>query len=218
MWKQQLRTTTSNPTIDLDIEPTPKRKKTNCLSKLKEMVDKVENYNLLLRERWELGWPEHSEYFQPLEPNANKGLFVVNLKDKYRWGGTKPDWETWDFYEEKETTFTEIPEDIACEALRILETHEQTNLPYNSFKRYTYNNWAIIRDYNFDYQRNINYLRIDNPSGATPIVIKWENGEDLSGIYEEGSARGIDVVRSSANIYRISGYYDARDFGFNWHK
>ena len=66
MWKQQLRTTTSTPTIDLDIEPTPKKKKTDCLSKLKEMVDKVENYNLLLRERWEAGWPEHSEYFQPL--------------------------------------------------------------------------------------------------------------------------------------------------------
>ena len=127
-----------------------------------------------------------------------KGLFIVNLKDEYRWGGKKPDWETWDIYEEKETTFTKIPEDVACEALRILETHEMTNLEYNSHKRYTYNDWAIIRDYNFDYQGNINYLRIDNPSGASPIVIKWGNGEDLGGIYEGGKGRTIDVIRGSS--------------------
>ena len=43
MWKQQLRTKTSNATMDLDIKPTPKRKMPKCREEFLAMKGKLES-------------------------------------------------------------------------------------------------------------------------------------------------------------------------------
>ncbi len=220
MWKQQLRTKTSNATMDLDIKPTPKKKKTNCLKKLEEMANKLENYNLLLEERWNAGWSDFAEYYKPIPTNlhlTNWQEFAVKIKNKYRGYTAYVDTHI-DIYEHKEVYFNPIPEDVACEALRILNTHQRTSTDYDSAKHYDYNGWTIIRDYNEDYQRNRNGIEIADPDGASQISIYWGNGEDNGSIHDPNNPDLYLYDASERNIYRISGYYDAQEFGFSWHK
>ena len=221
MWKQQLRTKTSNATMDLDIKPTPKKKKTNCLKKLEEMANKLENYNILLEERWNAGWSNFSEYYEPIireYSTADGGVhysFGLKIKDEYN-AYSLPD-NHLDIYEQKEVIFNPIPEDVACEALRILNTHQKTTTDYDSERQYRYNDWFITRDYNEDYQRNTNSIEIADPDGALQISLHWGNGED-NGTIDDPNNPDLYQYGREPNLYKISGYYDAMQFGFNWHK
>ena len=221
MWKQQLRTKTSNATMDLDIKPTPKKKKTNCLKKLEELANKLKNYNILLEERWNAGWSDFSEYYEPLVTKHSTAdtveafyQFGLKIKDEYSIHSFS---NHLDLHENKEVIFNPIPEDVACEALRILNTHQKTSMEYDSEQHYDYKGWFIVRDYNQDYQRNRNSIEIADPDGALQISLHWGNGED-NGTIEDPNNPDVFQYGRERNLYRISGYYDAWDFGFNWHK
>jgi len=80
--------------------------------------------------------------------------------------------------------------------------------------------YVILRKWQVDYQNNINKIGIKIGKDLV-ISIGWENGENVRNVYdedEEGRLTSIDVIFGEHNIFDISGYYDARNFGFNWHK
>ena len=52
--------------------------------------------------------------------------------------------------------------------------------------------------------------------GEIVISIGWRNGEHVQNIRDEG--KNIDTIFGKHNIFDISGYYEARNFGFSWHK
>ena len=216
MWKSQLRNVSAKtiPTMRTNLKKVPKKPEgNNCNKKLEEMANKLSNYNLLLKERWEAGWPAFQEYYKPLQKIKEYDLFILTIKDEYNWLV-----DNWDLHEGKSSLYNSIPEDVACEALRILETHEQTQKEYDTAKQYEFEGWRISRDFNFDYQRNINSLLIQDPQGDIKVHLSWSNGEDNGLIRKPGSSDTVDTNFGEHNIYRLSGYYDAREFGFSWHE
>ena len=81
-------------------------------------------------------------------------------------------------------------------------------------------NYTISRLWSVDYQQNTNVIEIDYDD-ETYILIGWENAENVQNVYvedEEGRLTSIDVIFGKHNIFEISGYYEARNFGFTWHK
>ena len=216
MWKSQLRNPSAKtvPTMRTNLKKVPKKPEgIDCNKKLEEMANKLSSYKLLLKERWEAGWPAFQESYEILSPDESD-VFVLTLKDEY----SRSSWENWDLNETKNSLFNPIPEEIACKALDILKNHEETVSEYGTEKTYKFKDWNIKRDLNLDYQRNINSLKIIDPQGNIQVHLSWGNGEDTRLIRKPGTTDTVDTTSGEYNIYRISGYYDARKFGFSWHE
>jgi len=193
--------------IDIDIEDD------ECNRKLQKMANKLKNYNLLLKQRWEAGWPQHQDYFEIEEDKqkADYSLFIIEVKEENKF--TSLDQY---IYESTAFKYNPIPENVACRVLEILEETPRTEREYSSPKIFEVEGYTIYRDFNFDYQNNVNKLIVTSPNKKEEIRLSWSNGED-TGLVRLGG-RDINLAIGSNNIYRISGYYDARDFGFSWHK
>lgn len=193
--------------IDIDIEDD------DCNRKLQQMANKLKNYNLLLKQRWEAGWPQHQEYFEieSDKQRADYSSFEILVKEENKFTSL-------DQYIFEATIFkyNPIPENVACRVLEILEETPQTDKEYNSAVIFEFEGYTIYRDFNLDYQNNVNRLVVTSPNKKEEIELSWANGEDI-GLVRRGG-RDINLVMGSNNIYRISGYYDAREFGFSWHK
>ena len=195
--------------IDINIEDD------NCNRKLQQMANKLKNYNLLLKQRWEAGWPQYQEYFEidRDKKNANGSLFEIKVKGEHR----KFSHDSY-IFESVTFRYNPIPEEVACKVLEILEDTPQTNLEFGSEITYSFNGFEISRDFNFDYQYNANKLVVKDPQGVVKIRLSWINGEDTGLIYPYGGSESVNLARGSNNIYVKSGYYDAREFGFSWHE
>jgi len=195
--------------IDIDIEDD------ECNRKLQQMANKLKNYNLLLEERWKAGWPRYAEYFESTESKSPSSKIFQLFKKGVDYS---------QYFEQTRFTYNPIPEPVACKALEILESHQRTQSDGGGDENSkTYNfehdgvDWRIIRSFNFDYQDNNNSLLIVADVGEYKnrlfILLEWGNGEFFTGIYDENDNR-IDT----SGINKYSGYYDAREFGFSWHK
>ena len=223
MWKSQLKNTTI-PTMRTNLRKPPVKPDTGdkCNKKLEHLYNVLKNYNLLLKERWESNWPAFQQYYEVTVNNekTNSSEFVIAIKNEHSWGGKRfNSWRDADIHEVTDYKYNPIPEPIACKALEILEVHAQTDSEYGTEKEYEFNGWKIYRDYNWDYQRNLNSIKIVDPQNVIQIHLSWANGEDNGAIYPNGnSSDSVNTVSGEHNIYRISGYYDARNFGFTWHE
>ena len=126
--------------------PIPTEDDTDCNRKLKEFADKLRNYNILLKERWEAGWPN----------KEIQELFGGEIKVNH------PDMNSW----------------------RLVDKSKEG----------------------------------DNPASSRVIYLGWSNWEDMT----TKNINGEYVVRLTGSrdnhIYNISGYYESRKFGNNWHK
>tara|TARA_R100000773_G_scaffold4705_1_gene5234 strand:- start:3397 stop:4047 length:651 start_codon:yes stop_codon:yes gene_type:complete len=195
--------------IDIDIEDD------DCNRKLQQMANKLKNYNLLLKQRWEAGWPKHQEYYEIVgdEKNAEYSTFQIKVKREHRYFSTDSF-----MFESTASRYNPIPEEVACKALEILETTPRTNLEYGSAQSTIFNGFELIRDFNFDYQYNTNALEVRDPQGVEKIRLSWANGEDTAFVHPYGSRRSVNLATGTNNLYVISGYYDAREFGFSWHE
>jgi len=195
--------------IDIDIDDD------DCNRKLQRMANKLKNYNLLLKQRWEAGWPQHQEYFEIERENqvADYSVFSIKVKEEHRIYSSESS-----IFESTTSTYNPIPESVACKALEILEETPQTDKEYGSEIFIEFEGYKIYRDFNFDYQYNVNKLRVTSPNGKDEIVLSWTNGEDTGFVHPHGSRRSVNLATGTNNIYVISGYYDARKFGFSWHK
>tara|TARA_B100000963_G_scaffold135474_3_gene117833 strand:- start:2030 stop:2674 length:645 start_codon:yes stop_codon:yes gene_type:complete len=193
--------------IDIDIEDD------DCNRKLQQMANKLKNYNLLLEERWKAGWPRNAEYFEIIEDNnpaVNKKNFSLSQK--------KLNKQFSEFFESAKFLYNPVPEPVACKALEILKSHQRNESAVgDTYKIYDFEHdgvdWEIMRSFNFDYQYNINELIIAEKGKPFSIILSWSNGEFFTGIYDENDNK-IDTM----GIYKYSGYYDAREFGFSWHE
>ncbi len=220
MWKSQLKNTTI-PTMRTNLRKPPVKPVDKCNKKLEHLYNVLKNYNLLLKERWESNWPAFQQYYEVTDNNekTNSSEFAILIKDEHSSGGKRYDWKSADIYEYTNYKYNPIPEPIACKALEILEVHARTDTEYGSEKEYEFNGWKIYRDYNWDYQRNENSIKIVDPQNVIQIDLSWANGEDNGIIYPNGnSSNSLNTVGGEHNIYKISGYYDARNFGFTWHE
>ena len=166
----------------------------------------MKNYTPLLKERWDKGWPAFKEYYtvnQAVDDRLPFKDFRVLLKDKY--GGNQRFYD--DIYESVDYSYKPVPEEVACMALKMLSEENE------AFK--IIGDYTISRKFEVDYQDNVNELDILF-RGEYVISISWRNGEHVQNIRDEG--KNIDTIFGKHNIFDISGYYEARNFGFSWHK
>lgn len=168
----------------------------------------MKNYTPLLKERWDKGWPAFKEYYtfnQAVDDRLPFKDFRVLLKDKY--GGNQRLFD--DIYESVDYSYKPVPEEVACMALKMLSEEKNSSKEIGGYK--------IYRRFGVDYQDNVNELEIWNVErGGTDVRLGWRNGEHVQNIRDEG--KNIDTVFGKHNIFDISGYYEARNFGFSWHK
>ncbi len=194
--------------IDIDIDDD------DCNRKLQQMANKLKNYNLLLRKKWEAGWPQHQEYFELEndEQKANSSFFVIKVKEENKFTSLEQY-----IFESTTSIYNPIPESVACKVLEILEETPQTDKEYESAIFIEFEGYKIYRDFNFNYQYNVNKLVVTPPNGKDEIELSWTNGEHTGLVLGVGR-RQVNLATGSNNIYRTSGYYDGRDFGFSWHR
>ena len=168
----------------------------------------MRNYTPLLKERWDKGWPAFTEYYgTDYSDKENERDFVIYLKERY--GGGR---NALNFEENVYSLYTPVPEEVACMALKMLSEERRQVKKIG--------NYTISRLWSVDYQQNTNVIEIDYDD-ETYILIGWENAENVQNVYvedEEGRLTSIDVIFGKHNIFEISGYYEARNFGFTWHK
>jgi hypothetical protein len=165
----------------------------------------MKNYTPLLKERWDKGWPAFKEYYTVNHNDGgNYNTFRVNLKEEY--GGKKQRLYS-DIYELVDYSYEPVPEEVACMALKMLSEENE------AFK--IIGDYTISRKFEVDYQDNVNELDILF-RGEYVISISWRHGEHVQNIRDEG--KNIDTLFGEHNIFDISGYYEARNFGFSWHK
>jgi len=198
--------------IDVDIEDD------DCNRKLQQMANKLKNYNLLLKQRWEAGWPKHQEYYEIQRDEQDSdpyySAFGIKVKGEHR----KFSHDSY-MFESTTSIYNPIPERVACKVLEILEETPRTNYGDDSSPTIIdFEGYKIYREFNFNYQYNVNKLVVTPPSGKTEIRLSWANGEDTGFVHPYGSRRSVNLARGTSNIYVISGYYDAREFGFSWHE
>ena len=203
----------------------PTEDDTDCNRKLKEFADKLRNYNILLKERWEAGWPnkEIQELFggeiKVNHPDMNSWR-LVDLKrhhDQYSYEVMS---------EQTYFTYQQIPENVACKVLEILESEppsfddeaetKKITITADSINAFADGDWAIMREYIVGYPANINVVSVYNPASSRVIQLGWGNWENMTTIKHNGEF--VVVGTGSGNIYNVSGYYEARKFGNNWHK
>jgi len=199
--------------IDIDIEDD------ECNRKLQKMYNKLKNYNLLLRQRWEAGWPRYAEYFDAKRNERDEISSRFTIYEKPKKGELDNFFAV--FHERTDFIYNPVPEPVACKALEILKSHQRTYSDggsIDSHKTHYFEHdgvtWKIVRSFNFDYQDNHNKLVIMKEEEWPPLIrLEWGNGESFFGIYDKNNKR-IDT----SGINKYSGYYDAREFGFSWHE
>jgi len=165
----------------------------------------MKNYTPLLKERWDKGWPAFQEYYEkPIDWQTDASL-TVEIKLKRKYGGRSSRFA--DLREVIECYYTPVPEEVACMALKMLSKEKED---FTEIGDYT-----IHRKFQVDYQDNVNELDISFKNEYA-ILISWRNAENVQNIID--ADKDMDTIFGEHNIFVISGYYEARNFGFNWHK
>ena len=181
----------------------------NCNKQLQAWARKLKNYSLLLKERYngnEL-LKKHFAVFKE-EQNDRAKNFTIRQKP------TSKDFDSGShayLYEETYYKYEPVPENVACKAIDMLK--KSTTGDYGSEDKEEIDGYSIVIDSFYEYQSNATSLVISKDKMQL-VVIGWSNGEDLSigtDSYYEDFERG-----TPNNVYQVSGFYDARKFGYSW--
>jgi len=181
----------------------------NCNKQLQAWARKLKNYSLLLRERYngnEL-LKKHFAVFKE-EQNDRAKNFTIRQKP------TSKDFDSGShayLYEETYYKYEPVPENVACKAIDMLK--KSTTGDYGSEDKEEIDGYSIVIDSFYEFQSNTTSLVISKDKMQL-VVIGWSNGEDLSAgtdSYYEDFERG-----TPNNVYQVSGFYDARKFGYSW--
>tara|TARA_R110002020_G_scaffold253928_1_gene467601 strand:- start:75 stop:854 length:780 start_codon:yes stop_codon:yes gene_type:complete len=147
MWKELLKTKQIvTPTTDINIKKIPKKKKTNCIERLKGIAAKINNYEFNLKMPpwfpkiidWKEGFYTPNRYYQiEGDEKWNEALLPELLK-------INPEWEerintrrpsgygNYDALIDIEAYTTsrlkpeDIPEPVACQILKVIDNPEHT--------------------------------------------------------------------------------------------
>lgn len=186
-----------------------------CNKKLQEWANKLKNYDLLMKKRFE-GNKLLQKYFEissiTKSNNHVNGFMLVqkgvNTHSQYH------------LHEEVFFSYEPVPEEVACKAIDMLEkstTSERHHLPDEesiiTIKGIEYE--IEIRN-QFNYQDNAAEIMILE-KGRPKVHIGWSNGENTDSGTDEYQ-RELKGSEQHNNVYHISGYYEAGKFGYSWWK
>lgn len=181
----------------------------DCNKQLQAWARKLKNYSLLLKERYNSNelLKKHFVVSREKQNDRRKKFTILQKRTSKDYG-----WDSHAYlYEETQHKYEPVPENVACKAIDMLK--KSTTGDYDSEDREEIDGYSIVI-YNYhEYQANTTLLTIVKDKMEL-VVIGWSNGEDLStgtDSYNEDFERG-----TPNNVYRVSGYYEARNFGYSW--
>lgn len=182
----------------------------NCNKQLQAWARKLKNYSLLLKERYngnEL-LKKHFTVFDDMT-HALATRFEIVQKPTSKEYDTSHAY----IYEETYYKYEPVPEKVACKAIDML--NKSTTGDYHSEDTEEIDGYRIVIYNYYEYQANTALLAIFKDKMEL-VSIGWSNGEELgqgTDSYWEDFERG-----TPNNAYRVSGFYDAREFGYSWWK
>jgi len=180
----------------------------DCNMKLQEWANKLKNYDLLMKKRFEKNklLQKHFEIVKDkTQPQFKK--FILHQKGEQEASHLR---ENTYFY------YNPVPEEVACKAIDMLEKlsnreGEQTDSLEIDGIKYS---WSI----------KMKRDRVDNRAeliilvgGVIKVLLSWENGVDTSYGTDE-YRRDLKGNQEDNNVYHLSGYYGGTKFGRSWWK
>jgi hypothetical protein len=189
----------------------------------------------------------HTEYFETTDekrsfvPNDTTKYFAIKMKDEYAEGSAANP----GIFEYVRVKYEPVPEEVAAKALEFLKNSESTRRGFMEHgdppATAEIGEYKISRDYAYDYERNINNLRIYKGDELV-VVLEWSNGEFV--YYKEPKIKDPELValalraryqqynprtdelegdpqvritkhpakyQEGRDLFTASGYYDGRD-------
>ncbi len=190
-----------------------KRPKEDCNMKLQEWANKLKNYDLLMKKRFEGNKLLQKHFEIAIDEKlefANK--FYLNQKGEDIYSKHHLHEFVYFFYEP-------VPEEVACKAIDMLEKSTTTDELYSSPNISTITvkgiEYQIAITNQYTYQRNGTAIQI-HENGKPKVILHWENGENTDSGTDEYQ-RELKGVNDN-NVYHLSGYYLAGKFGYSWWK
>ena len=189
------------------------RPKEDCNMKLQEWANKLKNYDLLMKKRYEGNklLQKHFEISSITRQSNHINRFMLVQKDV----NTHSQYH---LHEEVTFSYKPVPEEVACKAIDMLEkstTSEQLHLPDEestiTIKGIEY---EIELRNQYNYQDNYAEITI-HENGNLKVALGWRNGENTESGTDEYQR---DFRGRENNVYDLSGYSEARKFGYSWWK
>ena len=184
-----------------------------CNKKLQEWANKLKNYDLLMKKRYE-GNKLLQKHFEISSltrqlKSANSFMLIqkgANTNSQYH------------LHEEVVFFYKPVPEEVACKAIDMLEK-STTSDKYGisdeesiiTIKGIEYEIWMRNQ---YNYQDNSTEIAI-LVKGIPKVYLGWGNGENTESGTDEYQR---DFRGSENNVYDLSGYTEARKFGYSWWK
>jgi len=187
-----------------------------CNKQLQEWANKLKNYNLLLTKRYD-------------DNNFLKTHFIISTADI---DDTSKDFQITykpiskkfaspltggSIFEYVSYLYNPVPENVACKAIDMLK--KSTTGDYGSEDRekigkyeiVVYNHRKLLRNN----ESNGNGLVISN-EGLDAISLFWTNGGNVRA-RKDSVNEDLKYITPDL-IYRVSGYYESKEFGLSWWK
>lgn len=191
------------------------RPKTDCNMKLQEWANKLKNYDLLMKKRFEKN-KLLQKHFDIVKDKTRPQFKKFILKQKGEYANNSPNTRNYHLHENTYFYYNPVPEEVACKAIDMLEKlsnwdGEQTESLEIDGIMYS---WLIRMKH--DYQDNRAELTI-LVDGVIKVLLGWHNGEDTSYGTDE-YIRDLKGNQEDNNVYHLSGYYEGTKFGRSWWK
>tara|TARA_R100000734_G_C3313572_1_gene104898 strand:- start:1290 stop:1940 length:651 start_codon:yes stop_codon:yes gene_type:complete len=182
----------------------------DCNKQLQEWARKLKNYTLLLKERYydnELMVKHFKVDENKRDDNVNS--FEIHQKQSSQ---APPIYPTeYYLYEKTHFRYEPVPENVACKAIDMLK--KSTTGDYGSDDKAEIDGYKIVIENYHEYQSNSAGIIIMYEDKRL-VAIGWSNGENLtsgSNSFEEDFPRG-----RGKSAFNVSGFYEAREFGYSW--
>jgi hypothetical protein len=185
----------------------------DCNKQLQEWARKLKNYTLLLKERYY----DNELMVKHFKVDTNKKddnmkYFEIHQKQSSQEPPIYPN-EPY-LYEATHFIYHPVPENVACKAIDMLK--KSTTGDYRSEDKAEIDGYKIVIENYHEYQDNQTSIRIIAKDRKKSVRIGWSNGENLdsgSNSFKEDFPRGI-----GKSVFHVSGFYEAREFGYSWWK
>ena len=184
-----------------------------CNKKLQEWANKLKNYELLMKKRYEGNklLQKHFEISSITRQSNHINSFMLVQKDVNTHSQYHLFEEVFFFYEP-------VPEEVACKAIDMLEkstTSSQHHLPdEESIITIKGIEYEIELRNQYNYQDNYAEIMI-RENGRPKVHLGWGNGEDTDSGTDEYQR---DFRGPENNVYHLSGFTEAKKFGYSWWK
>jgi len=188
-----------------------------CNKQLQEWANKLKNYNLLMKKEYN-GNKILQKHFEMVEDPIPfmKGVELKQKKtsQKYIYEGLMVG-----LNESVRFLYNPVPEEVACKAIDMLKKSTTSDdydvdsrvidakgLPYLI---------SVVNRHTYDHNQCGLSISVQ---GKILVSLYWSNGENLGTGTDEFNRDLKSFTDKNKNVYYLSGYYESRDFGYNWWK